>query len=866
MTRGLLLLALLLTVLAAFFTGRLQLTADLADLLPADSEAAQGYRQVLERFGGREKVFVMVSASDATVTDGDLVGAVEVLESSLSSSPEVSSVRSGWTEEDQALIRRHVAPRAALLLPGDPADAAETVRRRTEPAALRDRARQLRASLATPGGALEAAFAREDPLGLLPELDLRPGLGLPVDPLTSLFLARGPGPDDRAALLVVTPARAEMDPEGGRALQAALDQAAGDLDPETDLTIEALGGPLYAARDESAIRRDIERTVTTSALAVTLLLVLAFRGLRLPLVALASVAVGLLWTGGVLGVVSPGLSAVAMGFAAVLVGLGVDYGIHAVARFRQSRTAGLAPPEALRDTARRAGPAIVTSAMTTAGAFAALAFAHFRPLAEVGRIVPLGLLLILAAGVLVGGPLLLVTARSASAPPGRVWDTLDRLTEEAVGLAARRPRAVLAAVLVLTLTAGWGWTRLRLDPSLEALRPADLPTSDLEARLAERFGLGADTVNLVVHASDVPTAVERAAELGRGLEAELPDATATNPADWLAASWRGGETAERRRLLAELPLESAADTLEAELRTAGLAPAAFRSGLDALRALGRGEDPGPPLDPTTVADWPGPLREAVAVDDDGAWVLVAVRLPTADNRAAAAERLATLQTLANPGEGKTAATFPASPETADGPAVDSRGKRLPSSPGGKTAAVFPGSARVSVASADLLGRDLRSLAVADARAAAGIAAVVVLLVVIASFRGRWRFALTAALPVTLGALWTLGLWSAAGRPLDLLSIAVLPILLGVGIDDGLHLAHRAIEVGTTAAARETGPALTLTTLTTVAGFGSLTLSRIPGLARGGALTALGVLACLAATLLVPPALEALAARRRGSAP
>lgn len=824
MTRALLFVALLLTALAVVFAGRLHLTADLADLLPADSTAAEGYRQVLERFGGREKVFVTVTAEGPAVTDGALLAVVETLERSLAASPEVAAVRSGWTAEDHDLIRRHVAPRAALLLPGEPARAVEILRRRTEPAALRDRARQLRASLATPGGALEAAFAREDPLGLLADLDLRPGMGLPVDPLTSLFLARDPDSDQRSALLVVTPARAEMDPAGGRALQDAIDTAAGELDGTANLAIEALGGPLYAARDESAIRRDIERTVTTSALAVTLLLVLAFRGLRLPLVALASVAVGLLWTGGVLGLVSPGLSAVAMGFAAVLVGLGVDYGIHAVARFRQARATGLGPPDALRDTARRAGPAIVTSAFTTAGAFAALAFAHFRPLSEVGRVVPLGLLLILAAGVAVGAPLLLLTARSSAVTPGRAWSALDRLAAGAVDLATRRPAVVLASALALTLVAGWGWTRLRLDPSLEALRPADPALAALETRLAERFGLGADTVNLVVHAPDLADAVETAARLGSDLHGELPEATATNPADWLAPGWRGGAVAEKRRLLAELPLETATDLFETELRAAGLAPAAFRSGLDALRALGRGEDPGPVLDPDAVNAWPAPLREAVTVDDEGAWVLVAVRLPTADDSAGDASRLATLQTLAERAEDRRSS--------------------------------------VSVASASLLGRELRSLAVADGRSAVGLAAVVVLVVVIASFRGRWRFALAAALPVTLGALWTLGLWAAAGQPLDLLSIAVLPILLGVGIDDGLHLAHGAVEAGYAEAARETGPALALTTLTTVAGFGSLALSRIPGLARGGVLTACGVLACLAATLWVPPALEALARRRR----
>ncbi len=74
----------------------------------------------------------------------------------------------------------------------------------------------------------------------------------------------------------------------------------------------------------------------------------------------------------------------------------------------------------------------------------------------------------------------------------------------------------------------------------------------------------------------------------------------------------------------------------------------------------------------------------------------------------------------------------------------------------------------------------------------------------------------------------------------------------------MHGARRDPVAGISGAVAQAGRALVLTTLTTCVGFGSLVLSTVPGLRNGGLLIAAGVAACLAATLLVLPAIEAAA--------
>jgi predicted RND superfamily exporter protein len=122
-----------------------------------------------------------------------------------------------------------------------------------------------------------------------------------------------------------------------------------------------------------------------------------------------------------------------------------------------------------------------------------------------------------------------------------------------------------------------------------------------------------------------------------------------------------------------------------------------------------------------------------------------------------------------------------------------------------------------------------------------------------------RDALLAALPLALGSVWTFGLWGLAGLPLDLLAAFTIPLLFGTGIDLGGHAVHWKRlhpERGLKGAAEDMGLALSLATLTTVIGFGSLFSSRVPGLRHAGILVGGGIAACLLATILVLPALEA----------
>ena len=53
-----------------------------------------------------------------------------------------------------------------------------------------------------------------------------------------------------------------------------------------------------------------------------------------------------------------------------------------------------------------------------------------------------------------------------------------------------------------------------------------------------------------------------------------------------------------------------------------------------------------------------------------------------------------------------------------------------------------------------------------------------------------RYTLLAAAPLIIGMIWMLGLYPLVGMKLNILNIIMIPLVIGMGIDFGIHLSHR----------------------------------------------------------------------------
>jgi hopanoid biosynthesis associated RND transporter like protein HpnN len=126
--------------------------------------------------------------------------------------------------------------------------------------------------------------------------------------------------------------------------------------------------------------------------------------------------------------------------------------------------------------------------------------------------------------------------------------------------------------------------------------------------------------------------------------------------------------------------------------------------------------------------------------------------------------------------------------------------------------------------------------------------------------------LLVLLPIALASLVTAALTVAVGMPFNYANIIALPLLVGIGVDNGIHVVHR-MRTEDIEALFDTSTmrAVLASGLTTVASFGNLAFSAHVGTASMGILLALGLTASMAATLVVLPAWLNLTAPKRSAA-
>jgi predicted RND superfamily exporter protein len=132
----------------------------------------------------------------------------------------------------------------------------------------------------------------------------------------------------------------------------------------------------------------------------------------------------------------------------------------------------------------------------------------------------------------------------------------------------------------------------------------------------------------------------------------------------------------------------------------------------------------------------------------------------------------------------------------------------------------------------------------------------VFLILLVDFR-HLGYALVGMVPLLVGFTWMMGLFVLLGWKFDVANVEAIPLILGIGIDDAVHLLHAVRRQGIAKlpdVLRHTGRALVLTSVTTGIAFGSIATSAHVGMAGMGLLLVLGVGACLIASLFLLPAL------------
>jgi predicted exporter len=293
-----------------------------------------------------------------------------------------------------------------------------------------------------------------------------------------------------------------------------------------DVAIHYTGGPAFVAEISTGMRNDIQKSVGAALTIIVLLFWWAHRRLRpllwmltlLMLILTATLAMG--------GLIFGTVNVVSVGFAAILLGLSVDY---ALVLYQEARHSPGASP---RDVKRAVARGIIWSAATTAGAFAILNLGGLPGLAQLGSLVAIGIGL--AAFVMIRYFLRPLTGSIA---PGIG-------AEAATGSGSSRGRIVLGWTLTFVLAGVAFVVLLRQPPALDhttqSLRPKNSPAYAAMELIRVNIGKDREPDWLIVSGRDDRELADRLAALrpildgalaGGSIESfTLPESLAPRPA------------------------------------------------------------------------------------------------------------------------------------------------------------------------------------------------------------------------------------------------------------------------------------------------------------------------------------------------
>ena len=807
---GSVLLATLLTVgLGAWFGLKLHIDSDLSHLLPPDYPSVQALNELRDEVGAESDAAVVIESPSFEANR-------RFAEALLPRALDLTNPETGepfFIRVDYRRDIRFLAHNALYFATPAELD--------TLTAYLRDELRE--------------AKLRANPFYVdldLPEADdARDATAAELDAMyRDLVRSEYPiSPDSTVLVLRFTPSGAQTDIDFIKRAFAALESVVRSLQPRTfhpEMTVGYDGRLKRQWVEVQAITRDVIESFG-AGVAVLLAMVMAYfmyknvqaraggrlhqrtgrmvleELVRSPLTALVlalPLLASLAWTFGLVYAAYGRLNLMTSTLGLILFGLGIDFGIHFYARYAEERGNGQSVVDALEQTFVTTGQAIAVVAVTTAAAFFVLMIADFRGFSQFGFTAGLGTLFALLSMLVVLPALLAGLERFRLLHLERHPDVRTEANATAAVWTVPGARLIVVAAVIATIAAGFQLDDVRFEYDFGELEPDY--TQFMDAHQAYRE---------VYPSSGKRTPAYVLADRIEAVPAIVDAVQKTAARDTLTPTIRSVESLPQRFPIMPEAQQRKLDRIATvrDLLNDRFLQTVDDPTFDRLRRAAQTRRP-LPLDSV-----PDVLRTRFTTKSGnlGPVVIIypSVGLSDGRNSMRFADDVGTIRT----DDGRT----------------------------------------YHAASTSIVASDMLRLMIAEAPTMIALTIALIVLFKFILLRGvRWVG--MALLPLVASFMWMFGLMPLIGLAITFYNLVVLPTVLGIGDDSGIHIVHRYQEEGAGGIGRvlrSTGEHITVSALTTMVGFGGLLTSMHPGLRTIGALAVLGIGLTLIAALVVLPA-------------
>ncbi len=625
-----------------------------------------------------------------------------------------------------------------------------------------------------------------------------------------------------------------------------------------------LTGSVVLGRDETVAGLEDSMLLTILAMVLVLILfVVTFRMLSAPLLAVLNLIIGITWAMGISWLLVQTLNMFTAMMAVVLVGLGIDFSIHIISVFSELVNKGIAPKQAIIETLQKVGTGIITGGITTAAAFLTLIIGHSTGMSEFGLVCGVGLIVIMVATLISLPTMLMIRERYRTWRKKEIIKTRD-VAYGAVGTlgetVSRRWKFSLVSILLVTMLFGLMISRVTFDYNYLNMEPVGLESIELNNKIIDKFNFSSDVTMMTAISLEENfryTEEAKAKSSVSYVESLTDYLPSSEEQDWrrpallrltkaMKSSQITGQITERDRAAIQDEL------YRLESNIIELQDLAYIGGQDmvdqkASRMVG---NPDQPAVQGSLSEFIERFRSE-PVDAD--------RLAGFNVDFAKSYRRLVLDMADT-----TTINQDMLPDIVKDKFISKSGDRF-------LLTIYPKGDVWSIDYLEVFTKDVLDISPsisgtppmfyyllkiigADGRRASLLTLLVVLAFLWLDFRSL-KLALLAMLPLLFGVIWMVGIMGAAGIQLTLLNIMAIPLIIGIGIDDGVHIIHRYLVEGKGkmyTVFSSTGKAIIITSLTTMLAFGSLVFATYRGFGSFGLALFLGVATCLLASLLVLP--------------
>lgn len=545
-------------------------------------------------------------------------------------------------------------------------------------------------------------------------------------------------------------------------------------------------------RENYLIKKDLKLVSILSAILIFLSLSFIFKKRRTLVVIGLPLLMGLSWNFGLTNLLIGELNLVTTFLIAILLGLGIDFGIHFFKRYLEFRETQK-PEEAVISMITSAGVSSLAAALTTSAAFLSLVFTQFQGFHHFGIIAGSGIILTLLAYMLVFPSLIILWERVI---PIKNFEThtiprfrfIVRHVQNVAGLRAISYFLILLIPILLYFS-----LKISLEYDFGKLGSLSEEQHMLKARINDLFNVSlSPTVVAVNSPNEARKTVAAVNKFIKSRETSLKSVQDINS----LIPGRQSEKIQIIQRIRKLTQDEIFQYLEGEDRRIF---EQLQSFLD--------------IRPLTVDKLPFYLTQTFkgVTNPNDRFVLIYPAIDLSNGR--------DLLRYAN-----------------DIGQIRVDGKPL------------------RACAECLIFSDILRLMAKDGTMAVILTIVIIILIILLDFR-RAKHVVLILTPLAFGMLSMLGIMGLFGIKFNFLNVVTIPVILGISVANTIHFLHRYMEDHSLSDAfHHTGMAMFMTTLTTMFGFGSLVFADHNGLKTVGTVATLGLATNLLACFIIMPLL------------